>query len=260
MPKHAPKPVVDFTFMRTEVKYRIPEDRYREFLSKIDPYFQLDQYGLSTICNIYYDTEHSDLISRSMDKPKYKEKIRLRSYGVPKKDGVVYAELKKKYNGVVYKRRASLTCEHAEKYLKGEEHPEHEDQIVSEITYARDLYHIRPALYLAYDRCAYFGREDHNLRMTIDSNIRYRQDHLNLEYGDQGTLLPMNGDYLLEIKLQGGMPLWLVRILNDLKIYPSSFSKYAACYQHIMSHPAPVNAAVYSETAVPAYTAGRAYA
>ncbi len=233
MPKHAPKPAVNFTFMRSEVKYRIPHDRYEEFLKRIDPYFQLDSYGLTTICNIYYDTEKSDLISRSLDKPKYKEKIRLRSYGVPKKDSTVYAELKKKFNGIVYKRRASLTCEKAEAYLSGECGPEKEDQIIRELTYARDLYHIKPSLYLAYDRMAYFGRVDSDLRLTIDSNIRYREDHLTLEYGDEGTLLPMNGDHLLEIKILGGMPIWLVQILNDLEIYPSSFSKYGAIYKHL---------------------------
>ncbi len=233
MPKHAPRPSVDMTFMRSEIKYRIPSDRYEEFLTRIDPYFQLDQYGKTTICNIYYDTVHSDLISRSMDRPKYKEKLRLRSYGIPSSDSIVYAELKKKYNGIVYKRRTALTCTTAERYLSGQSTPAQTDQMIREITYARDLYRIHPALYLAYDRCAYFGRDDPQLRLTIDSRIRFRTHHLRLEDGDQGELLPMNGDHLLELKLLGGMPLWLVRILNELSIYPSSFSKYGAVYRHL---------------------------
>ncbi len=227
------KNTVNFTFKRTEIKYRIPKEKYEEFLRRMDPIFQLDDYGLSTICNIYYDNENHDLISRSLDKPKYKEKIRLRSYGTPKSTSTVYAELKKKYKGVVYKRRASLPCANAEEWLANGSAPADDNQIIREINYARAFHHIKPELFLAYDRCAYFGREDHEMRMTIDRNIRYRMDHLRLEDGDYGELLPMNGDYLLEIKISGGMPLEIVHILNDLQIYPSSFSKYGAIYSHL---------------------------
>lgn len=220
------------TFERIETKYLMGEETYQKLRTALEPYMQVDEYGLHTICNIYYDTPDFDLIRTSLDKPVYKEKLRLRSYGVPKKpDSPVFVEIKKKYDSVVYKRRIQLQKKEADAYLNHGILPEKDSQILHEITYFQNHYHTAPKLFLAYDRIAMFGREDHDFRLTFDQNIRSREDHLDLAAGDQGTLL--FGDrkmYLLEVKINGAMPLWLAHILSDLEIKPVSFSKYGSIY------------------------------
>lgn len=223
-----------FIFQRTEVKYRIPADRFEEFRKEMDPYIVPDAYGLSTICNIYYDTEDRKLITRSLEKPAYKEKLRLRSYGIPGADTTVFPELKKKVDGVVYKRRCAMTIREAEGFLNRRETPSENGQVQKELAYARDFYGLRPALFLAYDREAFAGRQDPEMRMTIDRRIRFREDRLSLLLGDGGEELDLHGDCLLEVKVNGSLPLPIVRIFNRLGIYPASFSKYGAVYTELM--------------------------
>ncbi len=223
------------TFQRTEIKYQIPKEKIGLFLGLMDPYIQLDEYGLTTICNIYYDTENSDLVIRSLEKPNYKEKLRLRTYGVPDEKSMSFVEIKKKYDGVVYKRRAAIPLRQAEIFLERGIRTFPRTQIVRELEYFRDFYHPVPRLFLAYDRRAYFGKKDPLLRMTIDHNLRYRETDLSLRSGDYGTLLSREGEYLLEIKVNGALPLEIVHILERLEMYPKSFSKYGVIYSSIQT-------------------------
>ncbi len=217
-------------FERVEVKYWIPNEKYEAFRRAAEQYMQLDEYGLTTICNIYYDTENNDLVSRSLKKPVYKEKLRLRSYGIPANDTIVFAEIKKKFDGVVYKRRAALPLVRAEAFLNSGIRPEEDSQIIREIAYFRDFYKPKARLFLAYDREAFFGKYDPELRFTIDRNIRYRENDLFLSKGDSGTCLYPEGGYLLEIKVQDALPLYLTHILTEFRIFPVSFSKYGQIY------------------------------
>lgn len=218
-------------FERVEKKYLMTKEQYDEFFKRTQDQITLDEYGLHTICNVYYDTEQFDLIRYSISKPKYKEKLRLRSYGVPTKDSTVFVELKKKWNGVVYKRRTSMSLEEAQGYLDHGERPSKMDQIVKEIDYFLDYYHPAPKLFLAYDRMAYFGNEDSQLRITVDQNIRSRSTDLDMKMGDYGELLMEENLYLMEIKVPGVFPLWLANLLSELAIYPVSFSKYGNIYK-----------------------------
>lgn len=218
-------------FQRYEKKYLLTKSMYDAFLEATQSYIQVDTYGKHTICNIYYDTDNHELIRTSIEKPKYKEKLRLRSYGVPKQEDKVYLELKKKYKGIVYKRRVSLTLKEAEAYLNHGIKPSKEHQILREIDYFIALYQPKPKLYLAYDRVAYFGKEDPNVRITFDHNIRSREIDLSLSKGDKGKSLLDEMQYLMEIKVEGAMPIWLCRILSELEIYPTSFSKYGNIYK-----------------------------
>ena len=219
-------------FERVEKKYVLSKDKYKALLEGIAPYMSADEYGLHTICNIYYDTDTYDLIRHSIDKPKYKEKLRVRSYGKVGKKDKVYVELKKKYNGIVYKRRVSMTLEEAERYLKHGIKPNTKQlQILKEIDYFMKFYEPKPKLYLAYDRVAYFGKEDENLRITFDHNIRSRDYDMSLSKGDYGTYLLDESSYLMEIKVPGAYPIWLARLLAELEIYPTSFSKYGNIYK-----------------------------
>ena len=177
-----------YTFLRTEKKYLLTLPVFEGFFEQIKPNIQPDEYGRSTICNIYCDTEHYDLISRSIDGPDYKEKLRLRSYGVPGPKDTVFLELKKKYRGTVFKRRISLPLEEAEGYLEEGIPPRERGQIFREIDYFCHFYHPLPRLFLAYDREAFVCREDPSIRLTFDKNIRSRTDHLHLSDGDQGRI------------------------------------------------------------------------
>lgn len=225
--------MVQTVFKRIEKKYLLTKNQYEKFLELSTKYIIKDDFGLHTVCNIYYDTADFLLIRRSIEKPVYKEKLRVRSYDTPDKNTKVYIELKKKYEGVVYKRRITLKEKDAQKYLKNKK-IDRDDQISREINYVLNYYNLIPKIYLAYDRIAYYNKEDSNLRITFDSNIRSRTDNLDLKLGSAGELLFKEEKYLMEIKVAGSMPLWLVHILNELKIYPTSFSKYGNIYKQML--------------------------
>lgn len=220
-------------FQRIEKKYLMNPETYQEFMNRIGQYMKVDEYGLNTICNVYYDTPQFDLIRTSIEKPVYKEKLRIRSYGVPGKESPTYVEIKKKYKGVVYKRRIQLTLSETEAYLNQGIKPEKNSQIRKEIDYFLSVYHPIPKMYIAYDRIAMYGIEDPALRLTLDFNIRTRDYDLELGKGDHGDLLLPGGQVLMEIKVGGAYPLWLVRLLDELKIYPTSFSKYGTIYKKV---------------------------
>lgn len=225
---------VNFVFERIEKKYLLTREKYNLLLEAIEPYMRADDYGKHTIGNVYYDTDTYELISRSIEKPKYKEKFRVRSYGVPKPEDKVFLEIKKKYKGIVYKRRVSMTLREAEDYLERGIKPKKEGQILKEIDYFISYYKPEPKVYLAYDRVAYFGKENKEIRITFDHNIRSRDCNISLGEGDYGTPLLDAYHYLMEIKVPGAMPLWLSKILSELEIYPTSFSKYGNVYKEII--------------------------
>lgn len=198
----------------------------------IKKYIKADKYGITSICNIYFDTDNSELIRTSIEKPLYKEKLRLRSYGTPNSDeSKVFLEIKKKFDGVVYKRRAAMTFRESEDYLNNGIKPSENAQIINEMDYIICHYNLKPKLFLAYDRIAYNGIEDEELRITFDKNIRSRENDLSLKSGSYGTNLLDKNIYLMEIKANGGMPLWLADLLSELEIYPMSFSKYGNIYK-----------------------------
>lgn len=223
-------------FNRYEKKYLIPEEIYAEFRSRLRPYMQEDQYGLHTICNIYYDTPQYDLIRRSIEKPVYKEKLRLRSYGIPTLDTPVFLEIKKKYEKVVNKRRIQLPLWQAYDYVEKGIRPDMDSQILREIDFFLYRYPLQRGLYLAYDRIALFEKKNPDFRVTFDHNIRSRSVNMGLEQGDQGKPLLPDRYYLMESKVLGATPLWFTQILSDLSIYPVSFSKYGNIYKAAHDH------------------------
>lgn len=221
----------NYVFQRVEKKFLLSKEKYNLLLERLEPHMSMDEYGQHTIGNIYYDTDTYELISHSIEKPAYKEKFRIRSYGVPNEDSKVFLEIKKKYDGIVYKRRISLSLAEAKAYLNFGKRPRKETQILKEIDYFIAYYHPSPKVYIAYDRVAYFGKEDPEVRITFDHNIRSRQYDLDLKAGDYGDKLLNEDQYLMEVKVPGAMPLWLAHIFSELEIYPSSFSKYGNIYK-----------------------------
>lgn len=229
------------TFKRYEIKYLLTYRQRQDILKAMQPYMKLDKYGHTTIRNIYYDTENFRLVRRSLEKPVYKEKLRIRSYGAADPDDPVFVELKKKYKKVVYKRRLTLPEHDAMNcFNNGAPLPVH-SQIADEIEYFRSFYEgLRPAVFLTYEREAFYEMNGGDFRVTFDENILYRDYDISLGGEIYGAPLLEKGYSLMEIKTSGGIPLWMTETLNDLKVYHTSFSKYGAAYMDMMSRPAAV--------------------
>ena len=224
-----------WSFQRIEEKYLLSLEQYDRLRNVLQYLIEPDDYPKSTICNIYYDTQDYSLIRKSMEKPVYKEKFRLRSYGIPKENSPVFMEIKKKFDGIVYKRRVQTEEVAAIDYLAGGKMPAVNDlQILNEIEWFRHYYDIIPRMFLAYDRLAFRSIEDPELRITFDRNIRYRTTELDLTKGDYGTPLLSKDQILMEIKIPGAAPVWLSAILSELEIFPVSFSKYGQSYTNLL--------------------------
>lgn len=225
-------------FSRYEVKYMLNTDQKEILMSALKEYMNVDPYNVGgkfyTISNIYYDTDDNALIQRSLDKPEYKQKLRLRGYGVPNPGDIVFLEIKKKYKGIVNKRRSCLELEEAKKYIETGILPEFKPymnkQVLNEIDYFTHIYDLKPRLYLAYDRLAFFDKNDAQFRVSFDTNIRTRRNDLTLDAGDYGQQMLREDVWLMEVKINKNLPLWFARLLQDNKIYNSSFSKYGTEY------------------------------
>lgn len=221
-------------FNRVEKKYLLTPKKFQKLWEELMKYMMVDEYGLHTICNIYYDTENNELIRNSIEKPVYKEKLRLRSYGIPENNDNVFLEIKKKYDGIVNKRRIVLPLLEAENYLNYKEKVSQDSQIFHEIDYFTNHYDLIPKLFLAYERVALFGKEDSEFRVTFDRNIRSRNWDLSLDKGDSGVLLLENGEILMEVKITNAVPMWFAKLLSKYQIFNTSFSKYGSVYKKQM--------------------------
>ena len=216
-------------FKRVEYKYLIDENQYNDLLDEIRLHLKSDKHGMTTIQSLYFDTDNYLLIRRSIEKPKYKEKIRLRSYGLADDDKKVFLELKKKANGVVYKRRISTKERDAFSFILSGKLPD-SSQITKEIDYFIKMYSsLEPSMLVLYDRTA-FVDPNSNLRITFDRNVRYRTERLNLHSDLDGKLILKNGEILMEVKSDYAIPLWFVKKLSQNRVYKRSFSKYGEAY------------------------------
>lgn len=228
-------------FNRYEKKFLINNDVYEQLVERLSEYMVPDSHsrdgGIYSICNIYYDTDNDYLIRKSIDKPIYKEKLRLRSYGTPSMDSEAFIEIKKKFKGNVNKRRITMSLKEAVAYLDEDIKPEsisENSQIFKEIEYMRQRYTLEPKVYLSYDRRAYYGKDDRELRITFDRNITTRRENLKLESGSYGNKLLPENYWIMEIKISQAIPLWLADILAELKVYKTSFSKYGTEYKNYL--------------------------
>lgn len=221
-------------FKRYEKKYILSETQYHSLMAELVKKMTADQYGKHTISNVYFDTKDFELIRNSIEKPVYKEKLRLRAYGEVNEQSTVFLELKKKYDGIVYKRRVSINLQEARQYLLEGIYPQRDSQVLREIDYTLKKYDLKPAAYVAYDRMAFYGNEDERLRVTFDRNIRCRSTNLELEQGNHGIGILKSGCILMEVKIPEAMPLWMSRNFSDFGIYPISYSKYGTYYKQYL--------------------------
>ena len=223
-----------YIFKRVEKKYMLTREQYEYLINAISPYMAPDQYGETEIRNIYFDNADNELIETSLLKPTYKEKLRLRSYGVPKMDSTVFFEIKKKYRGIVYKRRISMKLKEAYAYIDGGKLPESiKGNIPTEIDYMMNRYSLTPKAFISYKRVAWTCESDPDLRITFDRDITSRYDDTRLESTADGHKILPKDTVLMEIKIPGAMPLWLAHILSEKNIFPHSFSKFGTAHvQH----------------------------
>ena len=216
-------------FERKELKYLVSQSQWENLLPSIGSHIRTDDYHKYTICNLYMDTPDYRLIRRSLEKPVYKEKLRLRSYGPAGVNDGIFLELKKKYKGVVYKRRTRMPLGDALRFISGE--GTECSQIEREIRYFLNQNgEIAPVMFISYDREAWHGKEDPALRITLDDNILWREEEPDLSTRPYGNSLLSPGQRLVEIKCAGSMPLWLTEALSRNRIYKTSFSKYGQAY------------------------------
>lgn len=231
-------------FNRFEHKYILDEETFLKVLKVMDKHMEFDAHNIGykpyTIANIYFDTPDDYLIRTSLSKPKYKEKLRLRAYGIPNIDSKVYLEIKKKFNGIVNKRRTTLRLDEAYSFVASGKAPSPKEymniQVLHELEYFLRIYNLSPKLYLAYDRIAYFEKDNRDLRISFDMHIRSRRYDLALEAGDYGEKLLPDDIFLMEIKTSLAKPLWLAHMLSELDIKRTSFSKYGTEFKKMINH------------------------
>lgn len=221
-------------FKRYEKKYMLNKEQYHALMCELVKWMEADRYGKHRISNIYFDTSDYTLIRQSIEKPIYKEKVRLRGYGDLTEDSTVFLELKKKFDGIVYKRRVEMKLSEARAYLEHGVMPDVNKQIMSEIDYAFQRYKLQPKAFVAYDRMAFAGKEDPNLRVTFDRFISCRNRKLDLAQKGPDVLLLNDEQVLMEVKIPGAMPLWMSRVFAENHIYPVSFSKYGTYYKEYL--------------------------
>lgn len=224
-------------FERHELKYILTRKQASEIKRAIGHRLQIDEYGPTTIRNIYFDTDDFRIIRRSLDKPVYKAKLRIRSYRRAEGEDPVFVEIKKKYNGKVYKRRVEAMNCLAMDWIAGFGEAPDESQIAKEITYYRNFYQdLHPKVFVSYKREAYVpvpGNEEdmrHDLRVTFDTDILGRQKDLSFSKSILGQRILSEDKVLMEIKISDSIPLWLVKVLSENKIRKQSFSKYGKYY------------------------------
>ena len=226
-----------FTFKRVEKKYLLSAEAYPRLLGRLAEHLEPDDFHQSTVRSIYYDWDDYRLIRHSLDKPLYKEKLRLRSYRRPTPESEVFVELKKKYKGVVYKRRVASTEQAAMRWLAGETPPPQDSQMAREIDWFLHENRPSPKVLISCDRTAWRAKEDPALRITFDEAIRWRDSDLLLSHGSAGELLLPGGEVLMELKIPEAAPLWLAHLLSEERVFPTGFSKYGVCYSQNLVHP-----------------------
>lgn len=223
------------TFQRYEIKYLLTKQDKEQIQLAMIPYMVPDQHGKTTIRNIYFDTQDYRLIRRSIEKPVYKEKLRIRSYRPAQMEEPIFVEIKKKYKAVVYKRRISISQKQAVDSLRQGAPLPVRSQIAEEINYFRWYYgKLQPTVFLSYERQAFSERGAADLRITFDENILYRKEDFFLGGDIYGTSLLDQDQVLMEIKTTGGIPLWLTHLLTQQHLFKTSFSKYGAAYLHMI--------------------------
>ena len=230
-------------FDRIEKKYLITPEQERNMLSAIREHMDEDLYHKSEVFNIYFDTPNYDLIVKSIDNPKFKQKLRARSYGGYDK---VFLEIKTKMRGpeynVGYKRRVLITRDDYKKLISRKKttaelaaqkiETPRDIQISREVDYMINHFNLAPKILVYYNRKSYAGEQ--GLRITFDHDLHYRDHDLKFSRSKKDRKYFSNDhSIIMEIKAHGVLPLWLVHALDAEQVYPSRFSKIGKIYEQL---------------------------
>ncbi|MFM9319796.1 polyphosphate polymerase domain-containing protein [Streptococcus sp. ST16] len=229
-------------FKRIETKYVVSKEILEKLIQDLKEYLVEDDYPISTISNIYFDTEDFDVLLDDDFGDKRKEKVRMRTYlSQPTLDSQVFLEIKTKdQEGVGRKFRLLSTPSSILNFItKGHLDASITDKIV--IEKVKKLHQdykqgIKPRMYIYYDRYSlkekkYIEGYNYNkIRITIDQNLVYRDENVNLFSGNQGAPLLDDNTVIMEIKAPGNKPQWLQDILDKYGLIEHKFSKYSCAY------------------------------
>ena len=216
-------------FRRYEAKYHLTNRQRSRLKILMASHMRPDAHGPSTVRSLYYDTPTHLLARRSSERPAYKEKLRIRSYREACDTTLVFLELKKKFDGVVYKRRVTLPLAAADAVLRGSKIPT--SQIEREIAFTASMYEdLQPAMLIICDREAYYDMANQNFRITLDRRVRCRWEEATLKGSCEGRSLLDETTSLMELKCAGALPLWMVGFLASEHIHRVSFSKYCSAW------------------------------
>ena len=231
--------MAESTFRRMEKKMLLPTDDVPRLLERLETVMRPDPHNQDgkpyMLCNLYFDDDSNHVIRNSVERPFYKEKLRLRSYGVPTDDSLVFLEIKKKTDGVGTKRRARIPLVDAMHFLDTGIHPEGipyiDEQVLREIDYYRSHHDVHPSTYVSYLRHAYFSVDDPSFRVTVDRDILTRHHDLDLRLGRYGEAILPPDLTLIEVKFAGSVPLWFARLMSEFKTSFHTFSKYGTDFK-----------------------------
>lgn len=239
-------------FKRREQKYLITLRQYNALIEKLSPYMRADRFGENgkyTVTTLYFESRDRKIYYETKNKLTYRQKLRLRVYNEAELNSPAFFEVKQKHKKVVNKRRLMLPLKEAYRYLHSEEEEvdgfeTSNQQVLREIDYFRRLYCLNPEMIVSYDRHALHHREDADLRMTFDFNLRCRNDDLHLEHGSYGDLFIDKNLAVLEVKVNDSIPLWLTRILQELNCEQRSASKFCTSMELLDNLNLPVETAL----------------
>ncbi|MBQ1877766.1 MAG: polyphosphate polymerase domain-containing protein [Erysipelotrichaceae bacterium] len=247
-----------YIFERTEMKYVISTEQKEQLLTRLREQLIPDFYPHSDIASIYLDSDDFRLIRNAGGSRDYKEKMRIRCYGAVSDDTPVFMELKKKYKGTTYKRRIDLTYRQMRNYLLFDRKPDN-SQITNEIDYLLTSCDLKPKVLIRYQRDSFQSRDDANLRITFDYQLRYSTTDMTLTNRQPEDILLSDDKCIMEIKSLAAMPLWLTAALKEMKIYPGSFSKYGTVYATKLAQGGKFACHSYSRQYIPNLTSPHTY-
>jgi len=226
-------------FIRDERKYLISSSKGAVLQALLNKHMEIDHSGEYLVQNIYFDNENWDVIRESMEKPFYKEKLRLRYYNQFNSASTGYLELKKKFDGIVYKRRIAFALNKIKTGSVCEIVLEDNSQISREIGYFIQNKSVSEKIHVAYKRIAFNGIEEKDFRVTFDRDVNFHIVRPDTAFSGR-PCFNFHSDYsrqvlnqnqiIMEIKAAGAVPLWFSKTLSELKIFPASFSKVGICY------------------------------
>ena len=243
----------DRTIARVEEKYLITKQDKTALMKAVSKRLNHDEYYKEEILSLYLDTDNFDLAIKTIDRPNFREKVRVRSYNVPTKSKEVFFEVKTKLkigkDKIGNKRRLVIPLKDFYAYIdkgqdlvkiaeKASNGDAQQMQVARELDYLIRYFKLKPKLIIVSDRTAFRGKDDHGFRLTFDENLRFRLNKLKLEKGGEGEkYFPNTSDpkhsIIMEVKTMHAMPPWFVDELSRLHIYPVRFSKYGKIYQLI---------------------------